>query len=33
MFIKRKTAVLRFVYDPLVPFDNNLAVQDLRKLS
>jgi transposase len=32
VFINRKEDVLRFVYEPLVPFDNNLAERDLRMI-
>jgi len=32
VFINRKADVLRFVYEPLVPFDNNLADRDLRMI-
>lgn len=32
VFINRKADVLRFVYEPLVPFDNNLAERDLRMI-
>ncbi|NLJ06871.1 MAG: transposase [Sphingobacteriales bacterium] len=32
VFINRKVDVLRFVYEPLVPFDNDLAEGDLRMI-
>jgi len=32
VFIERKEDVLRFMYNPIVPHDNNLAERDLRMI-